>query len=105
MRIYVHICDSLSVSVFYMLFYTNFVLCHVMLCNSLLTIFIALLFHRESQESDRKRTCYVCGLPRTEDENKIAEISELLMELFEPYVPVDIQMLPGRGQAYIKVSV
>lgn len=47
----------------------------------------------------------MCGLPRTEDENKIAEITELLLDLFEPYIPVDINMIPSRGQAYVKVSL
>lgn len=51
----------------------------------------------------RKRTCFVSGLPRTEDASQIDEIGELLFALFEAYSPTDFQMLPGRGQAYITV--
>lgn len=58
---------------------------------------------RTAKDVIRKRTCYVSGLPRTDDSNKIDEISELLLALFEPYSPVDIHMLTGRGQAYITV--
>lgn len=56
------------------------------------------------QDTDRSRTCFVSGLAKTEDENAIIEISDLLFTLFEPYKTVDVQILPGKGQAYITLE-
>jgi ureidoglycolate hydrolase len=56
------------------------------------------------QDTDRSRTCFISGLAKTEDENTIIEISDLLYTLFEPYKPVDVQILPGKGQAYVMLE-
>ncbi len=45
------------------------------------------------------------GFLRTDDENMSCELSELLFSLFEPYAPLEVQIISGKGQAYVKVRL
>lgn len=72
---------------------------------SLISSLIHVYSCRAAKDSERTRTCFVTGLPKHEDENTVLEISDLLLDLFEAYSPVDVHIIPGKGQAYIKVNL